>query len=55
MFLIPKIRILHQNAFFLILLNVKIPSPLARVKIDHAELFSENEDSMCIFKHLIEM
>ncbi len=34
-----------QNAFFLILPNVKIPSPLTRVKIDRTELFSENGDS----------
>ncbi len=47
--------ILHQNTFFLISLNVKIPSPLARAKIDRAELFSENGDSTRILKHLIEM
>ena len=38
-----------QNAFFLILLNVKISSPLARVKIVRTELFSENGDSTRIF------
>ena len=47
--------ILHQNTIFLILSNVKIPSPLARVKMKRAELFSENGDSTRIFKRLYEL
>ena len=35
----------RQNTIFLILPNVKILSPLARVKMKRAELFSENGDS----------
>ena len=38
--------ILFQNAIFLILLNVKISSPLERFKMKRDELFSKNGDSM---------
>ena len=43
--LISVLPTLHLFAIFLILSNVKIPSPLARVKMRRAELFSENGDS----------
>ena len=33
---------LYQNAFSLILSNVKIPSPLERFKMKCVELFSKN-------------
>ena len=42
-------QIYAQNTIFLILLNVKIPSPLARVKMKRDELFSKNGDSTRIF------
>ena len=40
---ISKYIFLHPNTIFLILSNVKNPSPLARVKMRRNELFSKNE------------
>ena len=40
---------LRVNAFFLILSNVKISSPLARVKMKCVELLSESGASTHIF------
>ncbi len=45
----------ESNAIFLILLNVKIPSPLERSKMKRAELFSKNGDSAHIFKSIRQM
>ena len=44
-----------KTTISLILSNVKIPSPLARVKMKRAELFSENGDSTRIFWSLCEL
>ncbi len=38
-------QISYQNTFFLILLNVKILSPLERSKMKRDELLSKNGDS----------
>ena len=47
--LLPKILICCLNAFFLIFPIVKILSPLARVKMKRAELFSESGASTHVF------
>ncbi|MCD8237629.1 MAG: hypothetical protein LUD00_13530 [Prevotellaceae bacterium] len=44
-----------KKSIFLILPNVKIPSPLARVKMKRAELLSEIGDSTRIFRKLPEL
>ncbi len=49
------LQILHQNTIFLILLNVKIPSPLERFKMKYDELSSDNGDFTRIFRSLQEM
>ncbi|MBO5024843.1 MAG: hypothetical protein J6C86_01710 [Bacteroidaceae bacterium] len=41
--------VLYPNTIFLILSNVKIPSPLARVKMKRTELSSKNGASTRIF------
>ena len=53
--LLSKIINSLSNTIFLILSNVKIPSPLERFKMKRDELFSKNGDSVCIFWRLCEM
>ena len=54
-YFISKSHVFHRNTIFLILSNVKIPSPLERFKMKFTELFSENGDSTHIFRSLHEL